>query len=90
MEYEWDADKAALNLRKHGVAFEEASTVFLDNLALSSPDPDGSLGELRFVTFGLSAVGRTLAVFHTYRPGAIRLFSARRMTRVERKFYEES
>ncbi len=89
MKFEWDPNKAASNLRKHGIGFDEASTVFMDGLALSGVDAENSDGEARFVTFGLSALGRMLAVFHTYRPGAIRLFSARPMTRVERRIYEE-
>ena len=89
MKFEWDPNKAASNLRKHGVAFDEASTVFMDALALSGTNPENSDGEARFVTFGLSALGRMLAVFHAYRSGAIRRFSARPMTRMERRIYEE-
>ena len=89
MKFEWDAPKAASNLAKHGVAFDEVATVFLDQLAVSGPDPDHSLGESRYITFGLSSLGRLLAVSHTYRPGGIRLISARRVTRAERRIYEE-
>ena len=89
MEYEWDTSKAAVNIRKHGVAFDEAATVFLDELAVSGPDPDHSFGESRYITFGASRLGRLLSVSHTYRSGAIRIISARRVTRVERKIYEE-
>lgn len=89
MEYEWNPVKAKANARKHGVPFEEASTVFLDDLAVSGPDPESSIDEHRYVTFGMSALGRLLAVFHTYRSRAIRIISARGMTRSERKIYEE-
>ena len=59
------------NLRKHGVSFDEAGSVFLDRLALSGPDPERSAGESRYITFGMSRLGRLPAVSHTYRPGAI-------------------
>jgi uncharacterized DUF497 family protein len=89
MKFEWDTAKAASNVRKHGVSFDEAGSVFLDQLAVSGPDPDHSVGESRYITFGMSSLGRLLAVSHTYRPGAIRIISARRVTRAERKIYEE-
>lgn len=89
MKFEWDASKALANLGKHGVSFDEAATAFLDPLALSGPDPDHSVGESRYISFGMSSLGRLLAVSHTYRPGGIRLISARRVTRAERKLYEE-
>lgn len=89
MEYEWHPPKAAANVRKHGVTFDEAATVFLDELAVSGADPDHSVGEARYITFGTSRLGRLLAVSHTHRSGAIRIISARRVTRVERKIYEE-
>ena len=89
MKFEWDTAKAASNVRKHGVSFDEAGSVFLDRLAVSGPDPDHSVGESRYITFGISSLGRLLAVSHTYRPTAIRIISARRLTRAERKIYEE-
>ena len=89
MQYEWDSPKAALNLRKHGVSFDEAATVFLDQLAMSGADPDHSLGESRYITFGMSSLGKLLAVSHTYRLGGVRIISARRVTRFERNMYEE-
>ena len=89
MEFEWDAPKAAANISKHGVSFDEAASVFLDQLAVSGLDPDHSIGESRYITFGSSSLGRLLTVSHTYRPGAIRIISARRVTRHERKLYEE-
>lgn len=90
MEFEWDAPKAEANIQKHGVSFDEAASVFLDQLAVSGQDPDHSVGEARYITFGMSSLGRLLSVSHTYRTGGIRVISARRVTRIERKFYEES
>jgi uncharacterized protein len=89
-EFEWDPAKAAANLVKHGVAFEEAASAFLDPMALSGPDPDHSSTESRYVTFAYSRLGQLLAISHTYRLGGIRVISARRVTRVERKLYEEN
>ena len=89
MKFEWDPRKAENNLRKHGVSFDEAASVFLDRLALSGSDPEHSAGESRYITFGMSRLGRLLAVSHTYQPSAIRIITARRMTRGERKLYEE-
>ncbi len=90
MNFEWDPPKALANVKKHGVTFDEAATVFLDAMALSGPDPDHSLDESRYISFGMSSLGHLLAVSHTYRPGGIRLISARRVTRAERKLYEEA
>ena len=89
MEFEWDSPKAAANVRKHGVTFDEAATVFLDELAVSGADPDHSVVEARYITFGASSLGKLLTVSHTHRAGAIRIISARRITRIERKIYEE-
>ncbi len=90
MKFEWDPSKAVANLAKHGISFDEGATVFLDQLAISGPDPDHSSEEPRFITFGQSSLGRLIVVSHTYRPGDIRLISARRITRAERKIYEEN
>lgn len=89
MEFEWDPEKARANLRKHGVSFDEAATVFLDVLSLTGDDPDHSVGEERFVTFGLSSTGRLLVVGYTERSERIRIISARLATRAERRLYEE-
>jgi uncharacterized DUF497 family protein len=89
MKFEWDPRKAESNLRKHGVSFDEAGSVFLDRLALSGPDPDHSIEESRYITFGMSSLGHLLMVSHTYRPGGIRIITARHMTRGERRLYEE-
>ena len=90
MYFEWDPSKAKTNQRKHGVSFDEAGSVFLDPLAQSGLDPDHSIEESRYITLGMSGLGRLLTVCHTHRPGNIRIISARRMTRVEREMYEES
>ena len=89
MRFEWDPRKAASNLRKHGVAFEEAATVFQDDLSLSGEDPDHSANEERMITFGISTRGRLLVVSHTIRQGRIRVISARPVTQTERRIYEE-
>lgn len=89
MKFEWDPHKAEINFRKHGVSFDEAGSVFLDRLALSGQDPEHSVGESRYITFGISSLNRLLSVSHAYRPGAIRIISARRVTRGERRLYEE-
>jgi hypothetical protein len=86
----WDEKKAASNSRKHGVSFEEASTVFLDPLARTYVDPDHSKGERRFLTFGRSSPGRVLAVAHLeVDEEQIRIISARRATRGEAHGYQE-
>ena len=89
MRFDWDSKKAETNLRKHDVSFDEAATAILDPHTVSGPDPDHSFGEERYITFGYSQLGRLVAVCHTYRPGTIRIINARRMTRRERKLYEE-
>lgn len=89
MRFSWDAKKAAANLRKHGVSFEEASTVFRDALSATGSDPDHSVEERRFVTFGNSSWKRLLVVAHTEEDDYIRIISARLVTRQERKIYEE-
>lgn len=89
MEFEWDEAKAARNLKKHKVAFDEAATTFGDPLAVTFPDPDHSLDEDRFITIGTSARSRVLIVSHTDREERIRIISARKATRQERIAYEE-
>jgi uncharacterized DUF497 family protein len=89
MTFEWDSFKAKSNLWKHGVSFEEASTALLDPLSKTDFDPDHSVEELRFITFGLSARQRLLVVAYTEEGEVIRLISARLATRGEREFYEE-
>jgi len=89
MRFTWDARKAAANLRKHGISFEEASAVFRDTLSATGPAPDHSIGGHRFVTFGISRQSRLLVVSHTEEDDTIRIISARLATRQERKIYEE-
>ena len=91
LRFEWDPGKAAANLRKHGVSFEEARTVFLDENALLRPDEDHSADEDRFVLLGLSGRLRTLVVCHCYRheDEVIRLISARKANSLERRQYED-
>lgn len=89
MRFIWDTRKAASNLRKHGLSFEEASSVLADDLAVTSADPDHSFGQSRWITFGQSAAGRLLAVSHVDYADMIRIVSARAATRFERKLYEE-
>ena len=89
MEFVWDMCKAAANLRKHGVSFEEAQTVFVDADALRIFDPDHSVDEDRFILLGLSSVLRVLVVCHCYRENdaVIRIISARKATKMEAQTY---
>lgn len=89
MNFEWNPRKAAINLRKHGVSFLEAGTVFGDELAVTVHDPDHSEDEERFITVGWSNLRRLLIVSHTERGDRIRIISARELTKTERKAYEE-
>jgi hypothetical protein len=90
LRFEWDSRKARTNLAKHGVAFEEASTIFGDPLSLTIPDPEHSLAEQRYITLGKAFNGKLLVVVHTDRGDNIRIVSARRASRRERIFYEEN
>jgi len=87
MAYQWDRDKAAANLRKHGIDFADAVSVFSDDLAITIPDE--RFDEERFVTIGVDAFGRILVVVYTMREDEIRVISARKATRQERQQYEE-
>ncbi|MBZ5632209.1 MAG: BrnT family toxin [Acidobacteriia bacterium] len=89
LRFEWDPRKAAANRAKHGVSFEEASSVFGDPLGLIVDDPRHSHGEERHVLLGSSEGHRLLAVMFTGRGEMIRVISARKVTRWERKSYEE-
>jgi uncharacterized protein len=89
MRIEWDPRKARSNLRKHKVSFEEASTVLSDPMAGTGVDPDHSVTEDRFVTFGVSERGRLLVVAHTDEEETIRIISARTASKGERELYEE-
>jgi len=88
MEFEWDLSKNAHNIRKHGVSFPEAATMFGDPLSLTFFDPDHSDDEERYITIGRSANDRLLVVSHTDRNDQIRIISARQVTRRERRIYE--
>jgi uncharacterized protein len=93
-EFDWDPAKAASNLAKHGILFEDAMAVFLDPLALSRPDDDHSGGEERWITLGQAREAKLLLVVHTHIEiaddrAAIRIISARRPTKRETRQYEE-
>lgn len=91
MKIEWDPLKADQNLQKHGVRFEEAASVFSDPLAQIIGDPNHSANEDRFILLGVSLESRLLVVCHCYRESneVIRIISARKATKRERKRYEE-
>jgi uncharacterized DUF497 family protein len=93
-DFQWDPAKALYNARKHGVTFDEAATVFLDALALTVYDEVNSQNEDRWFTLGYDVSGRLLAVAHTYEVTGptnvrMRIISARRAARRERRSYEE-
>ena len=89
MRFQWDPKKAASNLNKHGVSFEEATTVFGDRLAGTVSDPVHSSRESRFVTIGQSVNSRLIVVVHADREDDIRIISARMATTREKKKYAE-
>ncbi len=89
MEFEWDENKAAANLSKHGVPFDEAKTVFEDPLYVDFYDPDHSYDEHRYIIVGQSERDRLLIVSYTERGDATRLINAREATHREREAYEE-
>ena len=88
MEYQWDADKAQSNLEKHGIDFADSVGVFEDDWALTLKEHSVE-GEQRFVTMGMDFLGRILVVVYTYREETIRIISARKATKRERKVYEQ-
>lgn len=90
MEFEWDRLKAASNLNKHGVSFEEAQTVFNDPLAAIFDDDANSINELREIIIGHSQQNRLLLIAFTERTNSIRIISARLATRKEREDYEQN
>ena len=89
MIYEWDAEKAKGNRRKHRISFEDAATVFLDPRAMTFPDPDHSSEEDREITIGRSSRQQVVFVSHCQRGDRVRIIGARKTTRGERKQYEE-
>ncbi len=88
MEFEWDPNKAAKNLAKHGVPFSEAATVFGDPLEITIDDPDHSESEFRFLSIGRSEAGRLLIVSYTEQNNHIRIITARPATPREARHYE--
>ncbi len=89
MDFEWDKKKAQTNEKKHGISFIEASEVFDDEHSSCVHDPDHSYGDERYLLFGVSSKGNPLVVSYTERFEIIRIISARRMIRQERKAYEQ-
>lgn len=89
LTFTWEEGKARQNVRKHGVRFEEAATVFIDPLARLYDDPDHSESELRFLLVGYSLAGRMLLVVHAERGDTIRIISARRTSVREQKEFED-
>ena len=87
--FEWDPKKAASNLKKHGINFQEAATALDDDLSATFPDLNHSHSERRYVTIGMSSRNRLLVVVHNEEGQSMRLISARRATRSEQLFYEE-
>ncbi len=90
INFEWDDKKAKSNFIKHGISFEEASTAFRDDLSLTIEDPLHSKNENRLVLIGKSINYNTLVVIHLEKTDSIRIISARKATKQEYKFYEES
>ena len=87
MSFEWDEVKAKWNLRDHGVDFADAATIFEDDLALTTSDDTPN--EERFVTLGVDALGRHLVVVYTWRDDQVRIISARKASKAERRRYQE-
>lgn len=87
--FEWDPRKAAVNRGKHNISFEDASTVFLDPLAMTYADPDHSRDESREIPIGSTIKGLVVVVSHCERKAGIRIISARRATRNEQRHYEQ-
>jgi len=88
LTFEWDKRKEAANIRKHGVSFHEASTVFLDPLSMTFYDPDHAEVEDRYITLGMAKNGRILFVSHADREDRVRIISAREASKLERNGYE--
>jgi uncharacterized protein len=88
MRFEWNSSKAQFNFSKHGISFEEATTIFGDPLSITSPDPDHSQEETRWITIGVSTNFKTIVVVHTDRLETVRIISARLATKRERECSE--
>jgi len=89
-DFEWDEEKAENNLKKHGISFPEAATIFNDPDIATISDPDHSDDEERFVSIGMSFIARLLTVVHTFRKSRIRLISARKATKNEKKQHKNN
>ena len=89
MKFTWDKRKAKSNLRKHGISFEEATTVFGDPLSITIDDPDHSETEERYIIIGCSSNLKTLIISHIDNGDTVRIISARKATKIERGYYEE-
>ena len=87
--FQWDQRKALVNLRKHGVSFQEACSAFGDPLSVTIPDPEHSRGERRYILVGETVGHKLVAVSHTERKSSIRIISVRLATRAERRSYED-
>jgi uncharacterized DUF497 family protein len=90
LRFEWHEGKAANNLKKHGISFEEAKTVFNDPLSITIADAQHSDNEDRYIDINLSSQGELLVVVYTERQANIRIISCRKATNAERKIYEQS
>ena len=89
LNFEWDINKAKVNIEKHGISFNEAATIFADPLSDTFYDPDHSDDEDRFLSIGLSELENLLVVVFTEKNDIIRIISARKATKKERKHYED-
>ncbi len=87
--FKWDKIKAKKNLQKHGVSFEEATSIFLDDFSLTIDDKFHSLDEERLIDIGRSQIGQIMVVVYTERGNTIRIISCRKATKDERKLYEK-
>jgi uncharacterized protein len=89
MDFVWNKDKAAINLKRHKISFEEAKTIFDDQFSVTINDPKHSVKEQRYIDIGISAKGNVLVVSYTERETKIRIISCRKATKSEREIYEE-
>ncbi len=89
MQFEWDEEKAEINLKKHKIGFQEAKSVFGDPFSITIDDPDHSKKEQRFIDIGSSASGKLLVIVYTERGNKLRIISCRKATPIERRKYEE-
>ena len=90
LRFEWDPGKAARNIKRHGISFDEAATIFDDPMFTTVIDQEHSSDEERYITIGLSSGGRLLIIAHTDREGQVRIISVRKATKKEERFYAEA